>query len=134
MARVVRPHRVEIRTKGSVGPILELGIGFQGDPTVKQNAAIYGILMGPSRSEIRKRINSIVDFAGLRRFQNAKLKYLSSGMQVRLGFSIVIQTDADVLLIDEALAWETWNSCRDASKNFANSRNRGSRLSWFHTP
>jgi lipopolysaccharide transport system ATP-binding protein len=104
MARVMKPDRGEIEITGSVVPILELGIGFQGDLTVTENATIYGIIMGLRRSEIRNRIPSILDFAGLTRFQDAKLKNLSSGMQVRLGFSIAVQTEADVLLVDEALA------------------------------
>lgn len=121
LARVMKPDRGEIETMGSVVPILELGIGFQPDLTVKENATIYGIIMGLRRSEIRKRINSILDFADLTRFQDAKLKNLSSGMQVRLGFSIAIQTEADVFLIDEALSvgdMEFQQKCLDRFREF----------------
>jgi lipopolysaccharide transport system ATP-binding protein len=123
MARVMKPDRGEIETYGSTVPILELGIGFQGDLTVKENATIYGIILGLRRSEIRKRIDSILDFAGLARFQDAKLKTLSSGMQVRLGFSIVIETEADIFLIDEALAvgdMEFQRKCLDRFREFKN--------------
>jgi len=121
MARVMKPDKGEIETYGSTVPILELGIGFQPDLTVKENATIYGIILGLRRAEIRKRIDSILDFAGLARFQDAKLKTLSSGMQVRLGFSIVIETEADIFLIDEALAvgdMEFQRKCLDKFNEF----------------
>jgi lipopolysaccharide transport system ATP-binding protein len=104
MARVMRPDKGLIETSGSVAAVLELGIGFHGDLTVKENAVVYGVIMGLPRSEIRRRTGAILDFAGLTRFQDAKFKTLSSGMQVRLAFSIAIQTEADVFLVDEALA------------------------------
>jgi len=65
---------------------------------------VYGVIMGLPRSDIRKRVEAILGFAGLARFQDAKLKKLSSGMQVRLAFSIAIQTNAHMFLVDEALA------------------------------
>jgi lipopolysaccharide transport system ATP-binding protein len=104
IARVMRPDKGAIETHGSMASVLELGIGFHGDLTVKENALVYGVIMGLRRSEMRKRTDSIVEFAGLMRFKDAKLKNLSSGMQVRLAFSIAIQTEANVFLIDEALA------------------------------
>ena len=104
VARVMRPDKGAIRTSGSIASVLELGIGFHPDLTVKENAQVYGVIMGIPRSQIRKRMDSILDFSGLNRFQDAKLKNLSSGMQVRLAFSIAIQTEADIFLVDEALA------------------------------
>jgi lipopolysaccharide transport system ATP-binding protein len=104
IARVMRPDKGTLATSGSMATVLELGIGFHGDLTVKENTRIYGVLMGLSRSEIKKGTDSILDFAGLTRFQDARLKNLSSGMQVRLAFSIAIQTEADIFLVDEALA------------------------------
>jgi lipopolysaccharide transport system ATP-binding protein len=104
MARIMRPDKGIITTNGSMATVLELGIGFHGDLTVKENALVYGVIMGLPRSEMSKRTDSILDFAGLTRFQDAKLKSLSSGMAVRLAFSIAIQTEADIFLVDEALA------------------------------
>jgi lipopolysaccharide transport system ATP-binding protein len=104
IARIMRPDKGKIDTSGSTATVLELGIGFHGDLTVKENALVYGVIMGLPRSEMKKRTASILDFSGLTRFQDAKLKNLSSGMQVRLAFSIAIQTEADILLVDEALA------------------------------
>ena len=104
IARVMKPDKGTITSSGSMATVLELGIGFHGDLTVKENTQVYGVIMGLPRSEIKKRTDPILDFAGLTRFRDAKLKNLSSGMQVRLAFSIAIQTEADIFLVDEALA------------------------------
>jgi len=104
IARIMKPDEGAISTSGSMATVLELGIGFHGDLTVKENAQVYGVIMGLPRSEMKKRMDPILDFAGLTRFQDAKLKSLSSGMVVRLAFSIAIQTEADIFLVDEALA------------------------------
>jgi lipopolysaccharide transport system ATP-binding protein len=121
IARVMRPDKGKIETNGNAASVLELGIGFHGDLTVKENALIYGVIMGIPRSEVKKRTDRIIEFAGLARFQDARLKNLSSGMQVRLAFSIVIQTEADLFLIDEALAVgdaEFQQKCLDKFREF----------------
>jgi len=121
VANVMRPDRGIIEVNGSLAPILELGIGFHGDLTVKENALVYGVLMGIKRSEMRKRIADVLSFAGLGRFQDAKLKNLSSGMQVRLAFSIAIETNAEIFLVDEALAvgdMEFQKKCLDKFREF----------------
>ena len=121
IARIMRPDQGTIATNGSMATVLELGIGFHGDLTVKENTQVYGVIMGLPRSEMKKRTDSILDFAGLTRFQDAKLKNLSSGMQVRLAFSIAIQTDADIFLVDEALAvgdMEFQQKCLDKFREF----------------
>ena len=104
IAHVMKPDRGKISVHGSLVPVLELGIGFHGDLTVRENAIVYGVIMGISRSEMRDRLDSILEFSDLERFQDAFLRNLSSGMQVRLAFSIAVETDADIFLIDEALA------------------------------
>jgi lipopolysaccharide transport system ATP-binding protein len=121
IARVMRPDKGKIETNGNAAAVLELGLGFHGDLTVKENALIYGVIMGIPRSEVKKRTDSIIEFAGLTRFQDARLKNLSSGMQVRLAFSIAIQTEADMFLIDEALAVgdaEFQQKCLDKFQEF----------------
>jgi len=104
LTRVMKPERGKVNINGSLAPVLELGIGFHGDLTVKENALVYGVIMGLQRSEMKKRTDVILDFAGLTKFKDTKLKHLSSGMQVRLAFAIAIQTEADIFLVDEALA------------------------------
>ncbi len=104
IANILRPSRGRVTVRGRMTPFLELGVGFQSDLTVRENVGMYATIMGLSNGMIRERIEDVVEFAGLKRFEDAKLKNLSSGMQVRLAFSTAIQTDPDVLLIDEVLA------------------------------
>jgi lipopolysaccharide transport system ATP-binding protein len=104
IAKVLEPTSGKISVKGNVAPFLELGVGFQGDLTVRDNIFLYGALLGMSRQEIEKKYGWIIDFSGLERFVDAKLKNLSSGMQVRLGFSITVSIESPILLVDEVLA------------------------------
>ena len=104
IARVLEPTSGRISVKANVAPFLELGIGFQWDSTVKDNIFLYGALLGMSRREIAEKYDWIIEFSGLERFVDAKLKNLSSGMQVRLGFSITVSIDSPILLVDEVLA------------------------------
>jgi lipopolysaccharide transport system ATP-binding protein len=121
LACVMKPDKGSIKTNGSIAPVLELGIGFNGDLTVKENAQVYGILMGLSRVQMKKLIKPIISFAELERFEDTKLKHLSSGMQVRLALSIALETSADIFLVDEALAggdMEFQEKCLDRFREF----------------
>ena len=104
IANVLKPTSGTISVNANVAPFLELGIGFQGDLTVKDNIFLYGALLGMSKNEILSKYDWIIDFSGLERFVDAKLKNLSSGMQVRLGFSITVSVESPILLVDEVLA------------------------------
>jgi lipopolysaccharide transport system ATP-binding protein len=104
MARVMKPNKGTIKTTGSIAPILELGIGFHGDLSVTENAEVYGIILGLSRAQMKRLIDPVIQFASLEKFRDTRLKHLSSGMQIRLAFSIAMQTTADIFLVDEALA------------------------------
>jgi len=121
IANILRPNRGRVKATGKIAPILELGVGFHPELTVKENALIYGSIMGLRNSEVKKRMNPILKFSGLERFKDAKLKNLSSGMQMRLGFSVAIETDPDIFLIDEALAvgdMEFQQKCLNEFKKF----------------
>ena len=104
IANILRPTKGNVRITGKMTPFLELGVGFQSDLTVQENVGVYAAIMGISKREIKNSIDEVIDFAGLTKFKDTKLKNLSSGMQVRLAFSTAIQTDPDVLLVDEVLA------------------------------
>ena len=104
IANILRPTTGQVKISGRLTPFLELGVGFQPDLSVRENVGIYATIMGLPAKEIGRRMEDILDFAELRRFEDAKLKNLSSGMQVRLAFSTAIQTDPDILLVDEVLA------------------------------
>lgn len=121
IARILRPDKGTVRVAGTIAPILELGVGFHPELTARENILIYGSIMGMKNNELKKRMSSILQFAGLERFRDAKLKNLSSGMQVRLGFSVAVETDPDIFLIDEALAvgdMQFQKKCLDKFKDF----------------
>jgi ABC-type polysaccharide/polyol phosphate transport system ATPase subunit len=93
-----------IEIDGKLSPFIELGVGFNPDLTARDNVLINAILLGLSRREARRRFDEIIAFAELEEFVDLKLKNYSSGMHVRLAFSVATQVDADVLLVDEVLA------------------------------
>jgi lipopolysaccharide transport system ATP-binding protein len=104
LAGVLYPDSGRITVNGKIAPFLELGVGFQAELTARDNVYLYGAIMGLSRKDIDRKYDLIMDFAELKRFENMKLKNFSSGMYVRLAFSIAIETDPDILLLDEVLA------------------------------
>jgi lipopolysaccharide transport system ATP-binding protein len=104
MAKVLYPDTGSIVMNGKVAPFLELGVGFQPELTAQDNVYIYSSVLGMSRKEILKRYDDIFEFAELQKFQNMKLKNFSSGMYMRLAFSVAIHADPEILLIDEVLA------------------------------
>lgn len=121
IAKVLEPTSGKVSVNGNIAPFLELGVGFQWELTVKDNIFFYGALLGMSRREIEQKYDWIIDFSELERFVDAKLKNLSSGMQVRLGFSITVGCDYPILLVDEVLAVgdiDFQQKCYSCFKNF----------------
>lgn len=104
LAGIYTPDKGTIDIRGKLTPFIELGVGFNPELTGRENIFLNGALLGFSRKEMREMYQSIVDFAELERFMDQKLKNYSSGMQVRLAFSIAIRANSDLLLIDEVLA------------------------------
>jgi ABC-type polysaccharide/polyol phosphate transport system ATPase subunit len=94
----------EIWRRGRLSTLIELGVGFNPDLAARDNVILNGIMMGLSPREARRRYDAVIDFAELREFEELKLKNYSSGMHVRLAFSVAIQVDAEILLVDEILA------------------------------
>ena len=104
LAGIYRQDRGEVRLNGLLSPFIELGVGFNFELTARDNIKINGTLLGLGRRELDRRFTEIVAFAELERFVDQKLKNFSSGMQARLAYSIAIQVDFDILLLDEVLA------------------------------
>ena len=94
----------ELHVRGRLSPFIELGVGFNLDLTARDNVMINAIMLGLSRQQARARFDDIIAFAELEDFLDMRLKNYSSGMHVRLAFSVAIQVDAEILLIDEVLA------------------------------
>jgi ABC-type polysaccharide/polyol phosphate transport system ATPase subunit len=104
LAGIYGVDRGRIWMDGRLSTFIELGVGFNQDLAARDNVILNGIMMGLSPREARRRVDEVIDFAELREFEELKLKNYSSGMHVRLAFSVAIQVDADVLLVDEVLA------------------------------
>jgi ABC-type polysaccharide/polyol phosphate transport system ATPase subunit len=104
MAGIYSTDRGEIEIGGRLSTFIELGVGFNPDLAARDNVILNGIMLGLTPREARRRFDAVIEFAELEEFVDLKLKNYSSGMQVRLAFSVMIQVDADVLLIDEVLA------------------------------
>jgi ABC-2 type transport system ATP-binding protein len=104
LASIYRADAGMIRMAGRLAPFIELGVGFNHDLTARENVVLNGVLMGLTPAEMRRRLDAVIDFAELDEFADLKLKNYSSGMLVRLAFAVMMEADADVLLIDEVLA------------------------------
>jgi ABC-type polysaccharide/polyol phosphate transport system ATPase subunit len=104
LASIYRADSGTIRIAGRLAPFIELGVGFNHELTARENVVLNGVMMGLTPKEMRHRLDSVIEFAELGEFADLKLKNYSSGMLVRLAFSVMMEADADVLLIDEVLA------------------------------
>lgn len=104
LAEIYQPSSGSVKVSGKLVPFIELGVGFNNELSGRENVFLNGALLGFSRKEIEERYDKIVEFAELEAFMDQKLKNYSSGMKVRLAFSVAIQADADILLLDEVLA------------------------------
>ena len=104
LAKILRPDKGTISVEGKLSALLELGAGFHPELSGRENVFLNGSILGLSKRELERRFDEIVEFAGLHRFIDMPVKNYSSGMYVRLGFSVAINVDPDVLLIDEVLA------------------------------
>jgi ABC-2 type transport system ATP-binding protein len=104
LASIYKADAGRVRMAGRVAPFIELGVGFNPELTARDNVVLNGVMMGLSRREAERRLEAVLDFAELREFEELKLKNYSSGMMVRLAFAVMVQADADTMLIDEVLA------------------------------
>jgi lipopolysaccharide transport system ATP-binding protein len=104
ISRIISPTSGRVEINGKVRALLELGAGFHPDLTGRENVFLNGSILGLSRSDIQRKLDEIVAFAELERFIDVPVKHYSSGMYVRLGFSVAVHTNPEVLLVDEVLA------------------------------
>jgi ABC-type polysaccharide/polyol phosphate transport system ATPase subunit len=126
IAGIYEPDAGSIDINGRLSPFIELGVGFNPELTARENVLINGIMLGLTRKQARDRFDEIIAFAELEEFIDLKLKNYSSGMNVRLGFAVATQVDAEILLVDEVLAvgdaafqqkcYEQFQALKDAGK------------------
>jgi ABC-type polysaccharide/polyol phosphate transport system ATPase subunit len=104
LSKITLPTSGQIRVNGRLSALIELGAGFHGDLTGRENVYLNGAILGLRKSDIRARFDQIVEFAGIGQYLDTPVKRYSSGMYARLGFAIAAHVDPDVLLVDEVLA------------------------------
>lgn len=122
---IYQPTQGTVKVNGTLTPFIELGIGFNPELTGRDNVFLNGAILGLTRKEIEQKYDEIVGFAELEKFMDQKLKNYSSGMMVRLAFSIAIQAHNDILLIDEVLAVGDANFQRKCFKVFREIKDSG---------
>jgi ABC-type polysaccharide/polyol phosphate transport system ATPase subunit len=104
IAGLLVPDAGNVRVGGSVSALLELGLGFHPELTVRENVELYGAVLGYPRHGLDARVDAAIEFAEITRFRDAKLKNLSTGMQMRLAFATALQASTEIMLLDEILA------------------------------
>ena len=104
LSRVTSPTTGTIRAKGRIASLLEVGTGFHGEMTGRENIYMNGSILGMTRHEINRKLDEIIDFAGIERYIDTPVKRYSSGMTVRLGFAVAAFLDPEILVVDEVLA------------------------------
>jgi ABC-2 type transport system ATP-binding protein len=125
MTKILRPNEGTVTVNGKVSALLELGAGFHPELTGRENVFLNGAILGLSQKELRRRFDEVVEFAGVGAFIDEPVKNYSSGMYVRLGFSVAINVDPDVLLVDEVLAVGDEAFQRKCNEKLTELRNQG---------
>jgi ABC-2 type transport system ATP-binding protein len=125
LTRILTPNEGRVEVKGKVSALLELGAGFHPELSGRENIFLNGAILGLSQNELKRRFDEIVDFAGIGPFIDEPVKNYSSGMYVRLGFSVAINVDPDVLFVDEVLAVGDEAFQRKCNDKFTDLRNQG---------
>jgi len=104
LSRVTAPTTGQIRARGRIGSLLEVGTGFHPEMTGRENIFMNGAILGMTRAEVARKLDEIVDFSGCERYLDTPVKRYSSGMMVRLGFAVAAHLDPEILVVDEVLA------------------------------
>ena len=104
LSRVTSPTIGEVRVRGRIASLLEVGTGFNPEMTGRENIFLNGAIMGMTKQEIGKKLDEIIDFSGCERYIDTPVKRYSSGMKVRLGFAVAAHLDPEILIVDEVLA------------------------------
>jgi len=125
IAKVTYPTKGEILVKGKVAPLIEIGAGFHPDLSGRENIFVNGTILGMKIKEIKEKMASIIEFAEIEEFIDMPIKKYSSGMYLRLGFSVAIHSSADIFLIDEILAVGDENFQKKCLKKIIELKNIG---------
>ena len=125
LASIYRADSGRLRVAGTLAPLIELGVGFNPNLTARENVLLNGVMMGMTPREARSRFDKIIEFAELEEFVEMKLKNYSSGMSMRLAFAVMVQSNADVLMVDEVLAVGDASFAQKCADEFQRLHNEG---------
>ena len=125
IAQVLMPTSGKVEINGKISPLLELGAGFHHDLTGRENIVLNALLLGMRKKDILEKIEEIIDYSELRDYIDQPVRMYSSGMLARLGFSIAIQTDPEILLIDEVLSVGDQSFQKKSKDKIFEFKNRG---------
>jgi len=125
IAGIHPPDSGNVKVRGNLIPIMNIGTGFRPELASRENIIMYGMLLGFPKKEIEKKVNSILEFAGLEKFSNMRLKDFSTGMRTRLGVSTIFEINPDILLLDEVLAVGDINFRQKCLKVFMSFKEKG---------
>lgn len=137
LSRVTRPTKGSARINGRVAALLEVGTGFHSELTGRENIFLNGAILGMDQAQIRRKLDEIIDFAGIERFIDTPVKHYSSGMSVRLAFAVAAHLEPEILIIDEVLAVgdvEFQRKCLGKMQDVANAEGRTVLFVSHHLP
>ena len=104
IAGVYKPDKGRVKVNGRLSPLMQLAAGFQGELNARENIIMNGLLLGVSKSYIQNKVDEIIQYAELEKFSEMKVQHYSSGMLSRLGFSIALQINPEIMLVDEIMS------------------------------
>ena len=122
---IYTPDSGTAKVYAKIAPLLQIGVGFQGDLNAKENIIMNGMLLNIPKSEIEKKIEGIMRYSGLERFSQTKLKHFSSGMRSRLAFAVALNVNPDIILVDEILSVGDRNAKKKSLEEFLKFKNSG---------
>lgn len=125
---ILKPYKGTVNINGTIAPLIELGAGFDGNLTAKENIYLNGTLLGHSKRYMQEHFDEIVEFAELKDFLDMPIKNYSSGMAARLGFSIATMVSPDILIVDEVLAVGDYAFQRKCERRMQEMLNNGTTL------
>ncbi len=128
IAGILEPTKGSVRIAGSIAPLINLGAGFDFEATAKENIFLNGAILGYSKKQMQEKYDSIVEFSELKDFMNTPIKNFSSGMLTRLGFSIAVDVQPDILLVDEVLSVGDYNFRQKCQKKIEEMLAKGTTL------
>jgi len=125
IAGIYQPDKGSIKVNGTLAPLLHIGTGFQKELNAQENLIMSGLLMGMSKKDITSKVGLILEYAELEEFTDMKLKNYSTGMRARLAFSLALQVNPDILLVDELLAVGDKEFRKKSSESFLSFKKQG---------